>query len=123
MTKFVIGIILLSIFLLVAIGSVLGIILSSPNPAQLQALLKGWFLGLLGWFIIFGLPGILLAFYGNRSIKSQRSVLSNAIQMLHKEKEIDISVLSENSGLSDEETKKILANLQRKGQIPNEVQI
>lgn len=123
MAKLVTGIVLLSIFLLFFLSGVSMIIIKSPNPAQLQALLKGVLYGWLGMFIIFGIPGILYTYWGNRAIKTKRSILSNAIQMLYKENEIDISALSENNGLDDEETKEIVASFQRKGIIPSEVQI
>jgi hypothetical protein len=87
MAKLVIGIVLFSIFLLVVLSNVFVIIIKSPNPAQLQVLLKGMLFGWLGTFIIFGVPGFLLTYFGHRSIKTKRSVLSNAIQMLYKENE------------------------------------
>lgn len=93
------------------------------NPAQQQVILKGMLSSSLATFIIICIPGILLTYLGHRSMKLQRSVLSNAIQMLYKENEIDISSLSAKNGLSDEKTKKIIANLQRKGIIPSEIQI
>jgi hypothetical protein len=105
-TRFVSGIILLVL-------SIFGFIGAFTGEAT-----GGVGLTLFSVFLMFGLPGGLLTYFGKRAINIKKMILEASLQMLRDSDVIYAGNIAEKFGLSEIKVREIVLKAQRKGIIP-----
>jgi hypothetical protein len=68
--------------------------------------------------IIFGFPGGLLLYFGQRYLMRRKAIINTALFMLREPRSIDVVELAHRVGLSEDFVAQILAEVRRKGIIP-----
>jgi membrane protein implicated in regulation of membrane protease activity len=125
MGKLIAGLIILGIWVLGSLGGILALSTSSPSAGGLtkQEYLSAAYQATAINFFIFAIPGALLIYFGYKSLKRERAVISMARQLLEEEGKLNANSLSERVGIKNDQCREVLVKAQRKGRIPSQAEI